>query len=76
MCLPHHDEYCNEHGAYWVGQHPVKQVDQGRRDDDTNTAKGVCQNMQEDACKVRPEVSEGHHCLKLEFYDHVCIILL
>lgn len=45
MCLPHHDEYSNEHGAYGVGQHPVKQVDQGGRDDDTNTAKGVRQNV-------------------------------
>lgn len=56
--LPHHDEYRNEHGAYWVGQHPVKHVDQGRGDDHTNTAKGVRQYVQENACKVQQHLQQ------------------
>ena len=48
--IPHHDEDGNEHGADGVSKHPVKEVNERGGDNNTDTAQGIGQNVQEYTC--------------------------
>lgn len=52
MLLPDSDEDGDEHGADGVSDHQVVFLHQQSRDDHTDTAQSVSDDVQEDACNA------------------------